>query len=531
MTLLRLLPLVVAPMLPLATLPAQLDDFQMQQHTIPAPTGSMSLAVSGKLTGSGYADAAQVIGGLPYLFACPGLGGELSLLPGTWSGVTGMVARNSGAPVDRQQLLITDQYGLRLFYFDPMIGKTTIPLPIAGWNNAYSLCSFDLNGDGAEDLIGIQAGGTQLRVTWGLGVGAGETEMLELPGVAQRCAAVQWGQSRCVFVAVGSSLFQVLEDLGEVTEVTVSQHSSTVALLPVRTDVGWGLVWCTSGPAGNSFHWLTPGSEENFTFSGHDLIAGAAGDIDADGDDDIVFSKRDEHAALLFLHDSGESSYENAQRILLPGSGVPPVNEVVPLLIDVDGDRDADLVHGVQSQSVIVLGRALDNDPGETCPRLLDGLHLGETEYDRVLTFTLDTMNVPVDATDIEIIVWRVFKNGEGQYQVVEPVQSWRLDSPNEPFAQIQMAGFDRTGFYLLWMRGVRIDSGVVVDAYAPAAGIFTGNQSGWDQIEVDFPTPPADYVLFHDELDGGERAGGYIEILLPPPISPGPIPAQSSGQ
>jgi hypothetical protein len=486
-------------------------------RTTAAPPGSIGLAVAGRIAGSGYPDVVQVIDGVPHLLNTPALFGRFETIPGPWSGVTGLTVCNGGPTPCRQQVVIADAAGVHVFtYLDS--GKSTTALPFGDWAGARCLSGSNLDIDPYDDVAALSASGTLLLVLRGSPAGLGHPKQVVLPGPADALACVPWGGAhRQVAMATGGSLLLFSPELTEPTEIATSTEPNTVALLPVRADGGaWKLFWCTQGPGGIQLTTLDATSSTTVSFTGHDLVAGACGDFDGDGDDDVVLSQRNNHRALVLVHRGYGFSYYPSDVCEVPlvtgdSSQPAPANNAHPVVADLENDGDADLVHGLQSagQSVAAFSFAFAPDG----PRI-QSVTLGE-QGDLDLTLAT-TWQPPAGATHIDVLRWRMVKDA-GSYQVVAD------SGVRFPLALVQNGVLPTTGFdpdfaYLVWLCPV-VRGAFVEQVFAPAVAVMSGNAGILDDLLLTYPGVP---ILIKRKTDGGEIGGGYIGTLLPPPPSGG---------
>ncbi|MCC6672011.1 MAG: VCBS repeat-containing protein [Planctomycetes bacterium] len=502
-----------------------------------AGSGSATLAITGRIGGSGHADVVQVIGGVPYLFDTPGLQATFTRLPGAWSGVTGLCVRDGGPSPTRQQVLISDDVGLRLCVYDASLGLLAVPLPLPGVDGVSRMSAADVDGDGHQDLLCVHRDGRTIQLLHGAPGGFGEMESCTLAAMIDGLVSVPWpggANARAIAVVSGGSLRLYAGGLAGASQVLATSPAPfTSTLLVVRTSPSTSaLVWCSGSDSSNVLHFVGPSGASSITFGGHDLVAGAAGDVDGDGDDDVVFSQRGSHRALLLMQRTTGFAYTllDAAEIELttPNSTPPaPANLATPVLADLDCDGDADLVHAVQSQAGVARAMSPFLAPGNGRPVLAGGRFLEQPSLSLQLQLEAG-WTPPPGTTHFEVIRWRMRR--EGSSYVVDPshVPVRERFPANTTELTLGIGGLELVDLgevYRVWIRAVVVANDLVQMAFPPEVGVLSGNNVVHPELMAAFPNREFEIPFEHSE-DGGEIGGGYIGIgVPPPPTGGGPIP------
>lgn len=146
-----------------------------------------------------------------------------------------------------------------------------------------------------------------------------------------------------------------------------------------------------------------------------DVGGAAMGDLDLDGDDDLVIARGDENGLLWIENDSGTLQGTGIRRHW-NGAEIPfAESAAVPVLADLDGDRDLDVFFPIQGVEEIVVVRNTRRNAWAETPRLAGPVLfnlLSSSPQGQVLQGILqiqlrDGAFVPDGATHVELVIWK----------------------------------------------------------------------------------------------------------------------------
>jgi len=394
-------------------------------HTAISGAATFSQTTSGLLTGAGYPDVVVLQAGVPHILGSPAALNELMPIPGAPSGCTSVAAlfhELSQNGYRRDQLVVSTPTGLRRWArtASPQWADLASQLTGSGWANLEQLLVADVDADGREDLVGLDGGGT-VRVCLGTATGFGTVYSRTLSDVlAVATTAWDTGSGREVAIATASGLVVYSHDLSsQVAAIAGTSCSSAILASPRAPGTAGGevLVLAAATTDGDwSLFNVTSTSPPPIALGTLDLVAAAVGDIDADGDDDVIFSKRSNHRATLFVQNQPTFfTYYTSTTMEVPligtfanwsaSAGAAPSNGASPVLVDFDGNGAADLLVPVESTKMLAVVRSPFGAPRAielvSATSWIDG-ELGDFRVE----LGLSTSNWPATATHVEWVAW-----------------------------------------------------------------------------------------------------------------------------
>jgi hypothetical protein len=399
--------------------------------------------------------------------------------------------------------------GLRLTYFEAAAaGFETIAVAGGPWVGARLVRAIDVDGDGDADLVGVAADKRTLLAQGFLGgalayaslsAGAAGADVRDL-------CAVQWDGD------VGLEL-ALLTDAGmEVRELDGTLRDAWTSVLPggaiarlrqsgMATD---RIAWITaySPPALQYLMTLAPGGAvtDLVDLGALDAFSALGGDYDLDGDDDLLVSHHFSNELIWFENERTPAQPLVASfptldpdrklfRVGPPGEGAT-LNQATPIVADLDGDADLDLLYAAQTSGTLELLRGETLDEEARKPQVLDGL------WDPAASRLALDLQAPAaglaGATHLQVNVWRraglnqPFEAQPVHHQDVELASGWvaALDLPL-PEATAEFARI-----YSIELRLVCRDAaGTVLEARPPSVHYVAGNESNGNSLLSDAHT------------------------------------------
>jgi hypothetical protein len=516
-------------------------------------------AACGHLTGAGYPDVVLLQAGSPVLFAAPATFNVLHTIAGAPSGCTAVATRHreraaSGRWLD--QLVASNANGLWHWRYDGTTGSMKWDSVQADtlWSGLRSLVTAQLTDDDLQDLIGIGADQRTVGVLLASGTGYGVQYQRQFTSDVYAVAAVAWDDAESaaeIAVATADGLEICRLEDGLPTCGSVDGTACTAATLAVTTQgPGSAPLLALTIRAGSSCSLLCiePGSDspaQTVGLGGMDVVACAAGDIDGDLDDDLLYSQRHNHRVTVLLQIEGQFGLlplAANEFSLIAGdwngslSTAPaPDNAATPVFADLDGDGLADMVHAVESNETLVIGR----NPLGAASASVDSSRIRAVSTSEVhLELLLDPEVVPAGATHFEAVAWPLVYD-DGFARDSNGTVSVDLEAAT---AGAQMSLAFSSAMYnnpnaalLVQVRAVQKQGGDIVRTMRPVSYIYMHDIGGlttlpatqaW-QAALSYKDPNLDVIEVEVVPTGygiGGSGGGEIPVIPPPPPDPPPV-------
>lgn len=428
---------------------------------------------------------------------------EVMLAPGLYDqilyGPDGVSAYGVCPPTStskRETLLVSRGLGLEQFELDTVTGQWTGQVLAQSWADAPLVMVHEMINTVA--VLAVMPDGRTVRCLYRVDDQWFEQPMLVSPEVIRDLCVFEFDGGGQIEVAVATdSALWVYDSTGELRQSFPVGDAVSVAIgrvrlkLSARDGVAW-LVTRTQGvqqlivlsPTG-----ITPPEHLAYIPLVVDM---ETGDIDGDGDWDIVLSHTTDHNAMVLMNqsDGWTTSFDKdtpaGLRVVKfgPKGLTSPSNETRPSLGDVDGDGDSDLLLPIQSSGEMFVWRSAKVDESKFDPTI----DLGQPEFacnlealgggDLSMTLRLE-VDLPegTPATHVELVVW----HRASSTTPTEPVAVQRVlvpidgTAPQSLTAQVLLPqvpdlvpGTDVRfeGLYFWAQRAVRVENGVVTQRW-----------------------------------------------------------------
>jgi hypothetical protein len=473
-----------------------------------------SRLVTGRINQDPLADAVLLRGNDAYLLVSPGIFDASIRIP---EPVNDIAVLSRTGPDGKDEILLVGPAGLRAYGRTEQLTFTSRDLGSGIWADARLVRVGFIDSRPARDILGVGASGTELLVLANPGTPGEMEASVTLPSVIRDIAtydddgdgiprlAVLTEQALLLF-AEGGSTIEMIQP--------VPAPGGTLVVVDQPTPRG-RLLWITPTPGGTDRLVLiqdtTLSMPFNLGISG--TVAAVAGDINRDGFDDVVVSHKSSWDPLLIINPAGETSPQGPITVSIPVgfSGPASTNEAWPVLLDLDGDHDIDLMYPVQPlQKLTVLqSRAVNHlirapalaDVRIGYNRPQDSAYLGLS--------LLNTPGMPRDATHVEIVFYR--KTDHTQPTPTVPFFRRLVEvSPDRhypPFAvPIPETGFSFPTIYLWLQRYVRV---TMEDGEPVIAEVFPARMYGFTTQTFFEYGPSLNYLL------GLGGSGAITPVLL----------------
>lgn len=554
-----------------ATVPAQPWLYPGPVEPRPWPgalsSGKSTGSTAGQFLGGGYPDVVIVRDGVPHLYASPGAlncleSAAIAGAPSWCSAIATIVKDRAPSGRRRDQLLVSHSGGLSA-WGPTGNGDMAWTLVDADplWRSLDKLVVADVNADGLEDIVALSVTNgfvmVRLGTSGGLGSGpsfdhlAGFTAPLDVTTTA-------WDVSPGREIAVATTAGLLILDHTLATETAVPGTAATEALLAsVRRPSGELLVLAGMDGAGTWWlHGVDPLNPSSIALGSRDLVACAVGDANSDGSEDVMFSQRCNHRALLMVQAGVAVPFTMLAALEIPliatSSALAPNNNAVPVFTDLDGDGDADLVHPVTSDQSVAVARAVGGAGASISLVALDNTNMcgglreavvqqtPARDLEVVLPFTVNGAFPPA-ATHIEVAVWLGGSNVvHDELRCEEAVSLQRLPSTASSVTLringAQEIGLDPFGMLLLQLRPIRVvtvgGAEVIEQTYRGSNYVLASDE--WEpnltaMRALPQAAPQSEVPLLHElfglewggDTNGGIGVGGVIGVDPPPPTNP----------
>ena len=374
--------------------------------------------VCGDVTGDLRDDGVLMFGDQPVLVYGPGLYHSLGDYPVTATDVA--VHRSSKAGQPGRTALVSER-GLELWMRHPIDGSFSFQtLGGSAWVDARRVMSADINADGRVDLVGIGADGVTILMLLQDFSGGYVPASFQAPSEVVDVALIDW--------VGGPTLELALNTLGGVV-IMATSGAQLAALSPAAVDAicpfrqqdhaheRLALFLQTTQSAGGPIVVLADSSGfeplPGFSEAG-DVVGMTAGDIDLDGNDELVLARAVGDLILLrnrapltptFLWAASDSHWLDPS----PGDPAPAsVTGAAPGLADLDGDSDLDILCTDPATQAVIFYRNGRVDHRDYTFGLLGG------SYEKSPTSGLDELRLVLKpppivnpaADNLEVVIW-----------------------------------------------------------------------------------------------------------------------------
>ncbi|MBL8840927.1 MAG: hypothetical protein JNL90_05280 [Planctomycetes bacterium] len=508
-----------------------------------AGNGPATRTIACDLDGDYLREIVVVQGGS--LFAA--LGPSLARMPITLS-------VGSGTPIDAARLqALPDEFGDRrdllacahtagvtIATFDGSGTPTVVAELTGAWVNARRIASIDTDGDGTDELVGLNAAGNTVLIAAWVNGALTHHDTIHLPSghVGTDLAGVRADANASFEVAVTCATSVDVIRVASNTVNTISMGAEvlgTVALTRTGETVQ-RLAVATTIPSTPYFmlHVMTPAGvvESTLPLGFLDITALRAGDVDGDADDDLFLWHRYSYELLVVRNVSAAGStiptlYDPALdvQILDLGGDVNASDNGGGLgLDDFDCDGDLDAAAMIEATGFGMLALNGSNDALEQSYSLLAndeeaGFTLGEGTTVASVQFNAYSGSSPLlPANEIEVTIWALERDAPATEAF--PVETIRtsVDELGETLVEVQGIDLDgRDHYFFAQLRGIE---------YVGGSGVVArrGPSTAW--------------YLELDRADLEANLGGFIATastskigdILPRPILPPPPPPPPGG-
>ena len=505
----------------------QVEDFGGTRVSVPWPaglgsSGSFGRGASADLTGDGIPEAILLDGATAVVLAG---------IDAYWAPSELQFAANDVDAVpasgDPGAFVAVNGLGLVGIGYDAVASAFTETVLDASWSGAALVRAADLDGDGHADLLGLAGDRTTFLRQQG---SAGALTFSAAPGFAvtnlvREFTLVQWDADADLEVAVltdyGLELFELDGTLVDLWPSVVP--GGVIATLSQAGQTTDRVAWITAyaPPAAQWLMSISPNGVEDLVDLGAlDAFAAAAGDFDLDGDDDLLVSHHYSHELLWFenIHTPADpygpcfSDDPEAQSLFRVGPPDTPgtLNEAWPIVDDLDGDGDLDVLYAVETSATLELIRAgeVTEDDQRPTPAFLQW-DLPDQAPEGTLRFEIHApAAIPAGATHVAVNLWRStgygadFASDALETHLVPVTGAWPLS--------VDLTIPESTSVFLsiygIQTRFVGLDGSGSVGASFPAFAGF-------------YATDPATIALLE-----AEATGPSIPVILAPSGNPDPV-------
>lgn len=398
------------------------------------PTGLFGRAVHGEFNGDGIEDIVQVRAGRACLLFNPRVHSAVLDLGVEVADIAVLPAGNPVA-AGRDALLATTADGLvRIWIQGYGTAVSALEPESSDWRHARCVRVADLDGDGLDDALGVDATGEALLLALGAGLDIGATAVVPVASVLTRVEPLQWipGDEMEV-AALGADALQVL-DLAGIVIAQIPTVPSYGAMAVLRDAEGDQVAWMADAGGGSQFLMVADKNQplgETPLFAGPLNAVGLASadletPLEADGDGDLFIAHRFSHWSLLALNQSHSPQVPGAVTSFgydpLQLAGVAVIDELEaddldlltiaePLLADFDGDGDFDAYQALETkQKVTILDAPITPAAARNA---VDVTAVGYGGVDPELGWLVGLelqgpAVLPEAATHVELQIWRL---------------------------------------------------------------------------------------------------------------------------
>lgn len=426
-------------------------------------------------------------------------------------------------PSQGGSLLFADGSGLGCMSYDP-VGSSSFPTTTvrsnAPWPSVGRLRTADLDGSHRLDLIGLDAAGASVQLlysdsdtapTFGQDAGFATGR----PGLD--VAAVDWDGDGTNDVAVltTAGVF-VFDQAGNSLGTLFKPFGATVmpSLIGLHSAAGAGfLAWmCSSATQTLLYIDSAAGGTIpiDVTLEAVGQLAGADYDNDGDAELFVVANVTNE---VLLLDPIGNPNVGLSDAYVFPFSSGLPDMTAVPLLGDLDGDDDFDLLVPYDAAETVQIFFGTLEDAAEERIHIAAPGSLGLTSSKLRFYLDFDPATFPVLATHVELKI-------HYQHSLAEFVEPSHPNNSVQRFDVSQFGSqslevvvpFDNSNpllsdeIFHFVLRAIREDSGTgdVIDAWSPTVAAYSSDAGVLDVLSTQ---PGAGDVVF--AIPEGDSGGG----------------------
>jgi hypothetical protein len=413
--------------LPLLAPPASAVQIELQGtpdwvEPVPVEQGMFKRTDHGDFDGDGVADMVVHRTDRLELLLAPGLYDQIVQGP---QGVSAYGVCSPTSTSQKNTLLAAGGAGLQQFELDPATSQWTGQVIAPAWVGSRLVEVHKMTSTVA--VLGVMGDRRTVRCLYRVDDVWFEQALLVSPEIIRDLCVFEFDGAGQIEIAVATdSALWVYDSTGVLRQSFPVGDASSVAIGRIRLPLSArdGLAWLITRNIGQqqlivlSPTGITP--PEHLAYAPM-VVDMETGDIDGDGDWDIVLSHTTDHNAMVLMNqsDGWTTSFDKDNpaglRIVKFGpTGVPsPSNKTRPSLGDIDGDGDADLLLPVQTNGDMFVWRGSQVDESLFEPKVdlsqmenacnLEALGGGDLN----MTVRLD-VDLPegTPATHVELVVW-----------------------------------------------------------------------------------------------------------------------------
>ncbi|HUP23474.1 MAG TPA: VCBS repeat-containing protein, partial [Thermoanaerobaculia bacterium] len=391
----------------------------------PSPTtaGQFERADRGDFDGDAVSDMVVQRGTSLEVLLAPGLYDQSFIVPGVFTayGVCPIAPTRT-----RSLLLVSSALGLEQVELDVASGTWSSTLIAASWTDAALIEVHDMVYTVA--VLGVMADQRTVRCLYRVEGEWFEQPVLVHPEPIRDLTVFEFDGAGQIEIAVASdSALWVYDSVGTLRKSFPVGDAESVAIgrLDLPLSVRDGLAWVVTRSEGiQQLIVLSPkGLQTPQHLSTMPLVVDMeTGDLDQDGDSDIVLSHTIEHSVIVLLNIGNGwlpafdvKSSSAVRKVQYGPEGVPaPENRARPKLADVDGDEDNDLLMPVQSSGELFVWRSgtVEQDafePEVDLAVLETACNLESLGNGDIAMHLQVAVDLPENATatHLEFVVWR----------------------------------------------------------------------------------------------------------------------------
>jgi hypothetical protein len=504
-----------------------------------AVTGNATQACVGQFTDDVIADGAILCGGNVFLLYAPERFSAYSKVTGPFTSIAKVGVSATG----RDGLLASTSSGLVLLKWDTSSRQltSTTALSNTSWGGATQLQTV-VFGSTTKICAVSSTGATILFADWdGSQIVSSSVGSLDVSSTILSLAGLNWGGTDGTqhfdFAYDDGSKLRVVSSSGTQLYSYTNAYAAPIVLrMPVASGTD-NVIWVTQNPFGAgqclTVAHSSNGSIESPIYFGTMVAAHLTlADIDADGLQDLVVTRSDDHyARVLYRQLSGSMSYGltggsgGVSGMLYDLSSVDgscSSNAPAVAAGDLDGDGDEDVLFaghvGCGNQAYVCFANGVDDECGDYF--YSENKHIkawvssvtytdwtdGTSAQLQLTPWTTSIMTPVSAATDVHVTVW-ARATSDGAITPQSLADAFFASGDTAPTISIPWSDGDPPEYLVVCVNYVqRNGSGVVVHSYPSWVGQFDHKNP---------PLPPS---------AGGETTGG-VERPPPPPSSPPPTP------
>lgn len=485
-------------------------------------------AIAGNFSGDLLQDVVAMRGTRPRLLLNPSLYSTIITLPRKANDIARLPSITPGVP---DEIAGVGGWGLRSWLWDSEVGQfVERAWASSAWQGSTVLRTADIDNTGDVDMVALNQNlvlmlldPNQAPAEEGFPVTLAATslELLDLDGDDLFEIAL-FGDDGVEIYSLDGTLLQSFASSGPGGGIAVVRQEGQ----PDR------LAWFTSsGGSGEELRMIGQfGIEAASALGNLDFVAVTSGDVDMDGDDDLLVSHKDSYDLYVMIN------ARDAQNPLIRSfaahgglrtlptyqpAGPATGNKAWAIFVDLDNDQDLDVFYPIFSGDKIFLWHSF----GIRHPRMvpvLGGVNYGfdpSTNTGQLRISLLDAIDVPAAATHVELTLWRKANIAS----TTEDTTIDRVEVPlsSGPFYQVLLEFTESAqvfdSIYFFTYRHVALDpQGNYLDVFPAKIMSFTTET-------LEEPGPIIDYLLGlpgagnAEPVYGSGQTSGNFGLSSPP--------------